>query len=93
MKRRKTSPTRGRWVGRQIIAGMRAAGTARWEGGRIYDPEDGRHYDASITLKSPDNLLVEGCVLFVCKSQVWRQRRPDPCGAPPAPPPLPAPPH
>jgi hypothetical protein len=52
---------------------MRADGPMRWKGGRIYNPEDGRHYEASLTLKSANNLLVEGCVMFFCQSQVWRR--------------------
>ncbi len=60
-------------VGQRIIVGMRAEGPSRWNGGRIYNPEDGRSYQASLTLKSANNLLVEGCVMFFCKSQVWRR--------------------
>lgn len=60
-------------VGLPIIVDMRPDGAARWNAGRIYNPEDGRHYAGSITLRSTHNLLVEGCVLFICKSQVWRR--------------------
>jgi uncharacterized protein (DUF2147 family) len=60
-------------VGLPIIVDMRPDGAARWNAGRIYNPEDGRHYAGSITLRSAHNLLVEGCVLFICKSQVWRR--------------------
>lgn len=60
-------------VGRRIVRAMRADAPARWSGGRIYNPEDGRDYEASLVLKSPNNLLVEGCVLFICRSQVWRR--------------------
>jgi uncharacterized protein (DUF2147 family) len=69
-------------VGRRIIVDMRADGPARWKGGRIYNPEDGRHYDAALTLSSANNLLVEGCVAFFCRSQVWR--RVDAARCPPA---------
>jgi uncharacterized protein (DUF2147 family) len=60
-------------VGRRILVDMRAQGQGRWDSGRIYNPEDGRHYDASLTLAAPNNLVVEGCALFFCKSQVWRR--------------------
>ena len=60
-------------VGLPIIVDMRPDGASRWSAGRIYNPEDGRNYAGSLTLKSAHNLLVEGCVLFICKSQVWRR--------------------
>jgi uncharacterized protein (DUF2147 family) len=60
-------------VGLPIIVDMRPDGAASWNAGRIYNPEDGRHYAGSVTLKSEHNLLIEGCVLFICKSQVWRR--------------------
>jgi uncharacterized protein (DUF2147 family) len=60
-------------VGLPIIADMRPDGATRWNAGRIYNPEDGRHYAGSLTLRSANNLLVEGCVLFICKAQVWRR--------------------
>lgn len=68
-------------VGRKIIVNMRADGAGSWSGGRIYNPEDGRHYDASLRLVAPNNLTVEGCALFFCKSQTWR--RADPAMCPP----------
>lgn len=41
--------------------------------GRIYNPENGRTYDATLRLRSPDVLEVKGCLLFVCDTQVWRR--------------------
>jgi Delta7-sterol 5-desaturase len=41
--------------------------------GRIYNPENGRTYRASLKLRSPDILEVKGCVLIVCDTQVWRR--------------------
>ena len=60
-------------VGRKVIEGMRAEDAARWSGGRLYNPEDGRDYKGSLHLESPTRLVVDGCVLFVCKQQVWRR--------------------
>jgi Delta7-sterol 5-desaturase len=60
-------------VGRKVVDGMRPLATGRWNGGRLYNPEDGRHYQGSMHLRSAENLVVEGCVLMICKKQVWRR--------------------
>ena len=60
-------------VGRKVIDGMRSDGGSRWAGGRLYNPEDGRDYEGSVQLQSPTRVLVQGCVLFVCRKQVWRR--------------------
>ncbi len=60
-------------VGRQVIAAMRADGPGHWKGGRLYNPEDGRDYAGSLRLQSPTRLVVDGCVLFICQTQVWRR--------------------
>jgi uncharacterized protein (DUF2147 family) len=41
--------------------------------GRIYNPENGRTYAASLKLRRPDILEVKGCLLIVCDTQVWRR--------------------
>ena len=74
-------------VGRRIISGMRLEKTSNEKGpndktsgdktsvyaGNIYNPEDGQTYKATMRLKGPNTLLVEGCVLFICREQVWRR--------------------
>jgi uncharacterized protein (DUF2147 family) len=72
-------------VGQRIINGMKRDPEKADKGdrgsgersssfaGSIYNPEDGHTYKASMRLKSPNTLLVEGCVLFVCREQVWRR--------------------
>jgi uncharacterized protein (DUF2147 family) len=60
-------------VDRTVIEGMRSDGDNRWSGGRLYNPEDGRDYKGLLHLHAPTRLLVEGCVLFVCKEQIWRR--------------------
>jgi uncharacterized protein (DUF2147 family) len=66
-------------VARLVIDRMRAAEPGRWRGGRLYNPEDGRDYKGSLHLQSATRLVVDGCVLFVCKTQVWRRADPDRC--------------
>lgn len=60
-------------VGRLVIDRMRPAEPGRWRGGRLYNPEDGRDYKGSLHLQSPTRLVVDGCVLFICQTQVWRR--------------------
>jgi uncharacterized protein (DUF2147 family) len=60
-------------AGRKVIEGMRSDGGVRWAGGRLYNPEDGRDYKGSLQLQSPSRLFVEGCVLMLCRQQVWRR--------------------
>jgi hypothetical protein len=52
---------------------MRAEDAGRWNGGRLYNPEDGRDYKGSLHLQSPTRLVIEGCALFICKQQIWRR--------------------
>lgn len=69
-------------IGAQILSGFHAASSGRLEGGTIYNPEDGHTYDASLHLQGSDTLVVEGCVLFICRKQVWR-RASSVCATPP----------
>ena len=41
--------------------------------GTIYNPEDGNTYKATMRLKTPNTLVVAGCVLFICQERVWRR--------------------
>jgi Delta7-sterol 5-desaturase len=66
-------------VGRLVIDRMQAAETGFWRGGRLYNPEDGRDYKGSLQLQSPERLVVDGCVLFICQTQVWRRADPGRC--------------
>jgi uncharacterized protein (DUF2147 family) len=60
-------------IGRTVIDRMVAADGNQWRGGRLYNPEDGRDYKGSLQLQSPTRLVVDGCVLFICQTQVWRR--------------------
>lgn len=65
-KRDKRNPDAGArdrpLCGVQVLTGLRPAGGDRWEGGTIYNPEDGKTYTASIRLADPDTLKVRGYV-------------------------------
>ena len=72
-------------VGKVVIDRMVAAEAGVWRGGRLYNPEDGRDYRGSLQLQAPNRLVVDGCVLFICQTQVWR--RADSSRCPPVAPP------
>ena len=58
-------------VGLSILSGLARAANGGWEG-RIYNPEDGQTYRATLRRVGADTLTIEGCVLFICQKQVWR---------------------
>jgi uncharacterized protein (DUF2147 family) len=66
-------------IGRLVIDRMEATQPGHWQGGRLYNPEDGRDYKGSLRLHSASHLVVDGCVLFVCRTQVWRRVDPRRC--------------
>lgn len=42
-----------------------------WKG-TIYNPEDGKTYDVTVTSKSVNEVELKGCLLtFLCRSQTW----------------------
>ena len=59
-------------VGTQILIDMKPASN-RWEGS-IYNPENGKTYSGNITLREPDVLRVEGCLLIFCGGENWTRR-------------------
>lgn len=59
-------------VGVAILSGFSEDGDA-WRG-RIYNPEDGRSYK-SIVRREGDALKVKGCIVFFCRTQIWRPAR------------------
>jgi uncharacterized protein (DUF2147 family) len=49
-------------------------GTDGWDGGIIYNPEDGGTYHATITMDGRDTLKLKGCIVWpLCKSQTWHR--------------------
>src|SRR5262249_53451141 len=60
-------------MGTPILRDFRRKSAGRLDEGTIYNPEDGRTYDATLRLQDADILIVEGCVLFICRKQIWRR--------------------
>ncbi len=59
-------------LGLSILSGLSPSPDGGWSG-HIYNPEDGETYRAKMHRVGADTLVIEGCVLFVCKKQVWRK--------------------
>ena len=79
--RNRDTALRGRPLrGLQILGGFRQDGKG-WSGGTIYNPEDGKTYDADITLTDANTLSLRGCVFKpFYKTQTWPARA-DGCAA------------
>ena len=57
-------------LGLAILSSLKPRQAGGWEG-RIYNPEDGKTYRATVSRHGADTLQVEGCVLLGCQKQVW----------------------
>ena len=61
-------------LGLAIVTGMRPAGAGKWSDGQIYDPTVGKSYNSNMKLGQPGELVVEGCILFLCRGQTWKAK-------------------
>ncbi|MEL6518469.1 MAG: DUF2147 domain-containing protein [Pseudomonadota bacterium] len=59
-------------IGRQMIWDMNARGEGAYRGGKIWAPDRDKTYNARMALAG-DRLEVSGCVLGICRGQVWRR--------------------
>jgi uncharacterized protein (DUF2147 family) len=58
-------------LGLRILLAMKPTKPNLWQG-EVYNAENGKTYDAKISLASPDVLKIEGCVLgFLCGGENW----------------------
>jgi uncharacterized protein (DUF2147 family) len=64
-------------LGSAILLGMKPTSSNKWEG-EIYNPTNGKKYDAYISLASPDVLQVRGCVWRFCDGEDWTRVQPQP---------------
>ena len=68
-------------VGTVILRGAAKSGPNEWKG-KLYNAEDGKTYDGFITIKSPTELSLKGCLWGVlCSGETWKRV----AAAPPAP--------
>jgi len=59
-------------LGLTILTDLEQVPGGGWAG-QIYNPEDGQTYRATLRRDGANALLVEGCVLFICRKQVWQK--------------------
>lgn len=58
-------------IGVPVVNGMTPSGDNKWSG-EIYNADDGKIYQAHVTLVNENAMQVQGCVLgILCKSQTW----------------------
>lgn len=57
-------------LGLAVLSGFTDQGKD-WRG-RIYDPRSGRSYKSIVSRNADGTLKVQGCVAFLCRTQVWR---------------------
>lgn len=58
-------------LGVTVVQGMAPNGENKWSG-QIYNADDGKTYQAHVTVQGANAMNVQGCVLgFLCKTQKW----------------------
>ncbi len=57
-------------LGKPMITKMRIIGNGRYAKGRIWAPDKNKTYKSKMRIDG-NNLIVEGCIAFICRSQVW----------------------
>ena len=64
-------------LGLTVLRGLRRSGDPAWEGGEIYNPDDGTDYKASISMDNNSTLHVRAYLLFpsLGKTQTWTRVR------------------
>jgi uncharacterized protein (DUF2147 family) len=63
-------------MGSMILTDFRG-GPKKWQGGKIYNAENGDSFAATLELTSPNTLKLTACVVApLCKTQVWVRLRP-----------------
>ena len=60
-------------LGLPMLWGFKPAGSGKWTGGKIYDPNSGKTYDSKLSVNANGTLKVEGCILMVCQAQTWKR--------------------
>ena len=68
-------------VGTALLEDYRPAGKRRWTG-TVYVPDMGNRFSSHMTLVSPGQLKIAGCILggLICKSQTWTRLPAQPRG-------------
>jgi uncharacterized protein (DUF2147 family) len=56
-------------LGINILMGFTDGGSV-WNG-QIYDPRKGKTYKSKLTRNADGTLKVQGCIAFLCQTQIW----------------------
>ena len=64
-------------LGLAILYGLSRTGEDTWEGGKIYNPDSGRDYNALMSIQDDGSLRVRAYVLLPIfgKTQIWTRIR------------------
>ena len=64
-------------MGLKILYGLHRTGERAWEGGKIYNPDSGRDYNATMSIRDDGTLRVRAYVLHPIfgKTQIWTRIR------------------
>lgn len=66
-----TNPEDQKSVGTVILRGATKSGPNEWKG-KLYNAQDGKTYDGSITIKSANELRLKGCLWgILCSGETW----------------------
>ena len=60
-------------LGVPTVSGFKQVAPGKWAGGKLYDPKTGKSYKGKISANPDGTLKVEGCVLMVCQTQIWKR--------------------
>lgn len=60
-------------IGTVILRGASKSGPNEWRG-KLYNSDDGKIYDGVITVDSPGELTLKGCILgILCGGETWQR--------------------
>lgn len=62
-------------LGMPFVTGFKPAGPNKWRSGQIYNPQDGKTYNAKMDLNPNGTLTVSGCVFVFCQGETWTRAR------------------
>jgi uncharacterized protein (DUF2147 family) len=64
-------------LGLTVLEGLRRTGENTWEGGKVYDPDDGANYTASMSIQADGTLRVRAYVLLPIfgETEIWTRVR------------------
>jgi uncharacterized protein (DUF2147 family) len=71
---------RGRPIcGLQVLGGLQPQEDGTWDAGWVYDPKEGKSYDAAVQVEGPSRLAVTGYlgVKFLGRTLSWTKAPPD----------------